>query len=406
MKNILFLLMVLLGFGCTSIKLKQHVFPEPVDTFDKEISYQKKQKITHNGVSVDNLFDGARMNDFIQINDTTFRVIVSPENFPINESAYFGFRIQAENKKEIDLEIQYTEHEHRYIPKLSTDGINWTPMDTLAFDTLKAKNIATLQLQIDKKPLYVCGQELMTSSNAREWSSAMATRPFVTMGVAGQSKLDREILFFDIDQNPRDKKDAVVIFSRLHPPEVTGYMAMQAYVETILDTTALSKLFREKYRVLVYPMLNPDGVDLGHWRHNTGGIDLNRDWSYYRQKEVSVVANHVVEKVKEKKNKVVIGLDFHSTQEDIYYTLTDNRQSSVFGFKDIWLEGIDDAFMDYTPLDGPFDLGTPITKGWFYLQFGAEGITYEVGDETPRDFVKMKAKVAAKEMMKLLVLRN
>lgn len=406
MKYTFFLWVILIGISCSRINLKEHNFPEPVDTNDQIITLQKKQAITHNGVTVDNLFDGARMNGFVQINDTTFRVKVEPENIPINASSYFGFRIQSNQRRKIDLEIEYAEHIHRYVPKLSYDGKYWKAMDTLSFDTLKAGNLATLELNIDRQPLFVCGQELMTSSDNREWINDMAIRSDVEMGVAGQSKLGREILYFDIDQNTRKKKDAIVIFSRLHPPEITGYIAMKSYVETILDTSKLSQLFREKYRILVYPMVNPDGVDLGHWRHNAAGIDLNRDWAFYRQKEVEVVANHVVKKVQAKKNKVVLGLDFHSTQEDIFYTLTDNRQSSIFGFKDIWLESIDNKFNDYSPKDGAYDLNTPITKGWFYLQFDAEGITYEVGDETPREFVKEKARVAAQEMMKLLVLRK
>lgn len=402
----LFLLLGLLLPSCGSIKLKDHVFPEPVDTSSKEINYQEKTSYRFDGVYVDNMFDGARMNGFQQINDTTFRVIVSPENTPINSSAYFGFRIQSEKPRSIDLEIEYTHHEHRYIPKLSYDGVNWTAMDSTQFDTLKSPKLATLRLDVDKRKLFVCGQELQTSTHAKEWSLNLTkNNSFVKQSVAGQSTLDRDILFLDIDQFSKKDKEAVVIFSRLHPPEVSGYIAMQAYVEELLRDTPLSNLFRKRYRILVYPMINPDGVDLGHWRHGPGGIDLNRDWAYYRQKETKTVAEHCLKEVKRLNNKVTVGLDFHSTQKDIYYTLTPNRKSSVFGFKDIWLQGIDDAFPNYEPLDGPNDLNKPITKGWFYLQFGAEGITYEVGDETPRSFVKDKAAVAAREMMKLLVLR-
>jgi len=406
MKNTFIILAITFLFSCSSIKLKEHVFPEPVDTSPIPIEMQEKRSITHDDVTVDNLFDGARMNDFVRINESTYRVVVSPENFPINGSAYFGFRIKSDTKRDIDLEISYTKHNHRYVPKLSYDGINWSAMDSMSFDTLKGSQLATLRLSIDERPLYVCGQELMTSSNAKSWSDMISKYSGTKQEVAGKSRLGRDILFIDINEKPVKEKEAVVVFSRMHPPEISGYMAMQSFVETIMDDSELSQLFRERFRILVYPMINPDGVDLGHWRHSAGGVDLNRDWAYYRQTEVKVVAEHVLKKVKEDKNKVVLGLDFHSTQKDIYYTLTDNRPSSIFGFKDIWLESIDDTYPDYTPIDGANDLNKPITKGWFYLQFGAEGITYEVGDETPRDFVKSKGATAAKEMMKLLVLRE
>jgi len=47
-------------------------------------------------------------------------------------------------------------------------------------------------------------------------------------------------------------------------------------------------------------------------------------------------------------------------------------------------------------------LNQPISKGWFFKQFGAEGIVYEIGDSTPRDFIKRKGEVSAVSMMDIL----
>ena len=384
-----------------------HVLPQPEDTHDRPVTYQDKKTFKLNDVFVSNDFEGARMNSFELVNDSIYRVIVSPENTPINASSYFAFKIWSLQKQKIELEILYTEHTHRYWPKLSTDDVNWIAIDSMNFDTLKAGNIATLHLEISEKVLTVAGQELMTSSDNKQWiDSLKQTHPeAIDVQVIGDSREGRPIYFMDIHEGSSQNKPAIVVFSRLHPPEVTGYMAMQSFVETLLDTTILSSTFKEKFRILVYPMINPDGVDLGHWRHNTGGVDLNRDWSHYRQKEIKTVAFHLTQLVRKSKNDVVLGIDFHSTQEDLYYTFTDNRRSKIYNFKDLFMQGIDDAFVDYVPDDQPYDLNQPITKAWFLLEFNAESITYEVGDETPRDFVKAKASVAAKEMMKLLVLR-
>lgn len=405
--RLLFLSLVIVVFlgSCktTSLLPKQHTFPEPVDTSSKPIELQEKKTYAINGVFASNEFNGARLNDFTQINDSTYRATILPENEPINESAYFGFQIWSENERDIDLELYYPKHEHRYIPKLSYDGDNWEYMDTLLFDTLKGPDLASLNLTIDKRRLYVTGSELQTSEYNKIWSEKIAAYPGAKMSVAGKSKLGRDLLFVEICEGEVKDKEAIAIISRQHPPEVSGYMAMQSFVETIMEDTPLSKMFRQKFRVLVYPMVNPDGVDLGHWRHSAGGIDMNRDWGKYIQEEPKVIVNHMTKTLRENNNSLLIGFDFHSTQEDVLYTLSDDLKSKVYGFKDIWVQALDEQ--NFNPNDEPYSLNQPISKGWFLLEHNAEGITYEVGDEVPRDYVKAKAKAAAKEMMKLLVLR-
>lgn len=269
---------------------------------------------------------------------------------------------------------------------------------------MKAGNIATLKLDLDAQKLYVAAQELRPSSYTKKWIRGLKSKhTFIKSATVGQSKLGRDIDYMDIGEGSPHRKPTLLIFSRTHPPEITGYMAMEHYVEEILADTPLSNNFRKKYRIMVYPLINPDGVDLGHWRHNAGGIDLNRDWSTFEQEETKVVAQHAVASAKEHKNEVVLGMDFHSTQEDVIYTHTDNRQSSIHPYKDLWIQALEDDAIGLHPNEEAYDLGKPMTKGWFYLQFGAEGIIYEVGDDTDRDFLKYKAEVAAREMMKLLV---
>lgn len=62
----------------------------------------------------------------------------------------------------------------------------------------------------------------------------------------------------------------MMVIGRLHPPEVTGQFALQAFVESLCMDSETAKKFRKEYTVYVVPMMNPDGVDNGHWRHNTG----------------------------------------------------------------------------------------------------------------------------------------
>ncbi len=385
---------------------KDHEFPKPVDTRDHPIEMQIHKTYHVNGVYADNEFEGARLNNFEAINDSTFKATIAPENFPINMSAYYGMRLRADRDRAITVQLHYTQHEHRYVPKISSDGIYWHALDSTRFDTLQGSNICAVKLDVGVRPLYLCAQEIKASPQIKQWCQEIAGHEDVRFSVVGKSKLGRDMYFIDISQGDLEKKPTIVIVSRQHPPEVTGYLAMEAFVEEILADNVLSRAFRAKYRIMVFPLMNPDGVDEGHWRHNAGGIDLNRDWSHYNQPETRTVADFVVSSIVEHNSEVILGLDFHSTQEDVFYTLPDHRRSMIYPFKDMWITGLEQSIGgDFDANDEPGDINSPITKFWFYLQFGAEGITYEVGDETPRDFIQTKGIAAAQEMMQLLVLK-
>ena len=401
-----FLSVSILLVGCNRYTASTFNFPNPVDTTDHPIKMQVKKTYEIDGVFADNEFEGARLNDFQQIDKNTFRAVIEPENFPINHSPHYAFRIWSNTSRTIELELHYTKHKHRYYPKLGFDGETWEEIDSSNFRLSTDSIHSVLTINLQKEKLYVVAQELRTSKHTKAWCQQQAKHSNVRFSTMGKSKLGRDLFLLDIYNGDFKKKDVIVIMSRQHPPEVTGYMAMEAFVEELLENNNLSNAFREKYRVLVFPLMNPDGVDLGHWRHNAGGIDMNRDWAFYHQPENRQVANFIVETSKKNKNDVILGLDFHSTGKDVFYTFDESLVAEeIPKFNDYWIPAIDDA-LDFKTREAPSGLNQPITKTWFYTQFKASSITYEVGDHTPRDFIVKKGSVAAKEMMKLLIFRE
>ena len=361
-------------------KATTYDFPDPVDTKTREITYQEKKIFTdeETGVSVRNDFPAARVNDFQHVRGNLFELKIEPENHPINMSPWYAFKIWSNEKKRIWVQFTYEHGVHRYIPKLSKDGETWKPIDQEHF-TFITEGSAVMNIEVSADTLWVAGQEIMDSRRVGEWCEGLAKDERISFSVAGKSAQDRDLYFMDINNGKTKKKDIIAIISRQHPPEVTGFLALQAFLDEIL-TNAQSAAFLKKYRVLVYPLMNPDGVDNGHWRHNTGGIDLNRDWAYYNQPETHQVADHMVNQVKISKARVVLGLDFHSTQKDVFYTLPDDEpKSHIHGFKKPWLAGIEASIqangMAYELNEGPSGIGQPVSKGWFYTQFKAEGVT-------------------------------
>ena len=404
-KLLLFSTLLLVILSCRSTyTAKPYDFPKPVDTKTKAISLQEKKvySLQKEGVSADNLFDGARLNNFQHLSQDTFQATISPENKPINLSAYYAFRLWSSTPKDIVVELNYTYGFHRYPPKISKDGKNWQVIDSLQVQLATDSINAFVRLSLNTDTLWVAAQELQTSADVTQWCQVQAKQSDVIFHSIGKSKLGRSLPMLEILEGSPKGKDIIAILSRQHPPEVTGYFAMQAFIEEILADKPLSNNFRKKYHLLVYPLMNPDGVDLGHWRHSAGGIDLNRDWAYYNQPENLQVANSIVKIARTNKAKVILGLDFHSTWYDIFYT---NKQpaKNLPQFKDYWLGGIKNALSDLEIKERPSNIGGPVSKNWFLTQLDAEGITYEIGDNTPRNLIKVKGTTSAIEMMQLLI---
>ena len=73
MKQIIFFfsISILIFSSCKSYQAKTYDFPKPVDTTDKPIERQTKKQYSfpQQGVYADNLFDGARLNDFMFIQE-------------------------------------------------------------------------------------------------------------------------------------------------------------------------------------------------------------------------------------------------------------------------------------------------------------------------------------------------
>lgn len=403
---------IILGLSCNSTqnyqqyKANTYDFPSPVDTKDHSINIQKKRIFgeQEDGVFASNKFDGARLNEFVKVNDTLYKASIFPENQPINDSPWYAFKLWSNNSKNIYVELNYSTSKHRYFPKLSRNGKAWQKIAMDDFVYMGDSTRARLKIEVGPDTLWVAAQEIITSKMVANWGKKLESEKRVSLKIIGKSRQERPLLFMDITQGKKSNKETIVLLCRQHPPEVTGYLAMQAFVQELLDNSK-SSLFFKKYRVMIYPLLNPDGVDMGHWRHNAGGVDLNRDWAYYHQPEVRQIANHIVSEVKNSNNEVIIGIDFHSTWHDVYYTLAkDEITTSIPSFRDQWFNAIEAELGDnYQINEVASGLGTPVAKGWFFTQFGAEGITYEVGDSTPREFIKKKGKVSAQALINVLL---
>ncbi|MGY8923848.1 MAG: M14 family metallopeptidase [Flavobacteriales bacterium] len=388
--------------GCASAP--EVLFKDRVDTETKSISYQQKRTFifAESGVSFSNQFEGARLNAVDQLNDSTYIVFIQPENEPINHSPFYAFNVWSSSAKEITLKFKYPgKYKHRYIPKIKSNGV-WSVADSLNFQY--DENFSSLKLQINAIAKTVSGQELHTSSIVYSWVDQLieGKESFVRSKTIGKTRLKRPFRVLDIYKGTAKNKPVLVLLTRQHPPEVTGYFAFQAFLSTILEENKLSTSFLEHYRILAFPLMNPDGVDLGHWRHNAGGVDTNRDWSFYHQPEIKITVDYITQVLKKNNSKLVLGLDFHSTWYDVFYTNKERESTSFPEFLPKWFSSLEHHIPDYKVNEQSSNSTKPVSKGWFLYGHNAVGVTYEIGDDTPRDRIQLIGEESAKAMMRIL----
>ncbi|MBA4146925.1 MAG: succinylglutamate desuccinylase/aspartoacylase family protein [Verrucomicrobia bacterium] len=354
------------------------------------------------GIRFNNDFPGARLNECSQVGSNQFRILILPENAPVNNSPWFAFQVVAKRPTTVTVTLAYEKGKHRYHPKISHDGKTWTMLGANAYHRDREKNEAALTFKVGPKPVWIAAQEMIGGKELTAWMNGLSKRKFVEKSLVGKSMQGRAIEQLEIGSG--SSSNYVFIIGRQHPPEVTGSFGLMSFTETIAGNSSVAQNFRKHFSTIVIPLLNPDGVEHGHWRHNMGGVDLNRDWNKFDQPETTLVRDHLVKIGSPTGARVFLMLDFHSTGNDIFYTQTDAQKTFPEDFTKNWLAAIQGRFPDYKVVrSGSHDPRGNTSKVWGFMQFGAACITYELGDNTDRKRIRQITSGAAEEMMKMFL---
>lgn len=337
-------------------------------------------------------FAAGRMDECIRTGENEYLITLVPENTPINSSPWYAFKIQAEQITDIIITMKVQGDKHRYPPKISRDGKSWQLQDY----QLKGERLI-MKVKAAPQPVTISAQEIINNQYYVDWAEELTAQSAFTQSILGLSTQGRPI--YKIESRDENTNEWVVILGRQHPPEVTGALALFPFVETLLSDSELSKYFLRKYNVLVIPNINPDGVHAGNWRSNANGKDLNRDWNDFSQIETQLI-NDYLQGLVAQGQKIKFAVDFHSTKNDIFYTMPVDYGVESSYFVKHWLGELDRQMPNFDvvlrPGNNP-DLG--VSKQYFSDQFGVHAITYEMGDNTDRIKIKRIAFKSANILM-------
>lgn len=379
--------------------------PNVTDTQDREVKPQYRRIIgTGNPtVWVSNQFEGARLNDFYALNDSTFEIYIEPENSPINNSPWYAFSIWSDTARTALLRLNYNNASHRYVPKISiNDSLFSIDQNATIYDS--AEKALEFKIQLAPEPKTISAQVITNSEYYENWLSKVTDNSFSSLTEIGKSKLGNSIKELTIDEVEKGKDAGVLILlSRQHPPEVSGFLASQYFIEELVSDSKLATEFRSEFIIRAFPLINIDGVLNGHWRHNAAGVDLNRDWENFNQPETQAVRDALFPILNTPSKKVYYGIDFHSTNENIFYPIEESVQTFPDNLTQRWFSFVEKDNPDIKFVSEEFDTSSPISKNWIYKTFGADAVTYEVADEMPRKDIEQVSKSAVQSLMKLLL---
>jgi len=333
--------------------------------------------------------------------DGSFTLKLVPEDRPpINPSAWYAFRASGEAGETVRVTLTMDHGYARYWPKISDDGKNWAriPEDFVSGRERRSKEMS-FRFKLQSAQTWVAGQEIIDSETYDRWLEDLDAVEDVDVSLLAPSQEGRPVF---IAQTP-DKPEFILMIGRQHPPEVTGAIGMKVFLDTVFSNSELALRFRERFKLGVVPLMNPDGLANGHWRHSAGDKDMNRDWGPFDLPETQAVMRWI-EDLEESGHELKLVMDFHSTWEDLFYTPPIVEEP--LDFSSAWLAASRERLPGFPFKHVPStNLKQPNAKNYFYRSRGIPAVTYECGDETDREAIRDAAVVFAEELMREMLAR-
>ncbi|VEV54657.1 zinc-carboxypeptidase, putative [Plasmodium vinckei vinckei] len=127
-------------------------------------------------------------------------------------------------------------------------------------------------------------------------------------------------------------KEIIFLTCRVHPGETNASYAMHGFLSFIISNNIYANILRKNYIFIIIPMLNIDGVILGHNRFCSNGFDLNRQWDkpiYYLHPTI-YTAKSLLKNLQKNNNKIIFYCDFHGHSSKYNCFLFGNSGTRTF----------------------------------------------------------------------------
>jgi len=349
---------------------------------------------------IDTNFDGGEVDECIFTSPDSVELTFRPEDPSVIDAfTWFAFRVTTVEPGDITITLRFPAAYARYWPKISKDGRDWQRTAEDDVKLLDGGKHLQLRAHVGESGLWISAQELLTLEFYENWFTELASNEEIETAVIGSSVQGRPIHLVQT----ADKPEAILFLGRQHPAEVPGALAMREFMDVVLGDSELARRFRDRFTILIVPLINPDGVVNGNSRHNAASTDLNRDWGPFVQPETRSVAKFLAE-LDEQQVRLRLMLDFHATKMSptmLFYTQIPEEPTDPLLFADNWLAAVHDRIGHYEFIhDARASSDQFNSKNYFFRRYGIPSITYELGDIVDRNDIPEYTSVFVEEMMR------
>jgi zinc carboxypeptidase/carboxypeptidase M14-like protein len=276
-----------------------------------EIPEQKITK-TLQGITFDSNYDNGSLDDVAENGTDRFSCTIYVEPGELGTRKYwFRFKMTGVAGRNIILDITHTENP---IPVISLDGKKWRRMTAKEAPTTSRVELSfTGDQDFAEIAFFFPSGVNETYSKVNEY---IRRDDDFTSKIIGQSFQGRDMWITCItDASTSDsEKHRVWMHSRAHAGEVTSTLTMLGFMDMATEDSYLGRYLRKHIIFNVVPLLNIDGVSLGHTRWDSRGIDPERQWN--NPTRIPEVEN-LWKKVNEfmaGDNPIEVALNMHSTK--------------------------------------------------------------------------------------------
>lgn len=345
-------------------------------------------------------FEGASNSDCLRTGPSSFELLIKPEALPINSSAWYAFDIVAKTTSQVVITLKYAEASHRYHPVTSVENGEWTKLSDDEVTVSDEGKQAVITLQVTRSKIRVAAQELFNASDRARWFENFASRTRLPLRTIGLSR-DGHAIYGITTLSKSSQTPLVIILGGQHPPEVPGTLGLRAFLDELFSSTTDPILF-DRFKFMIVPDINPDGINRGYWRFNAGLTDMNRDWGPFKHPETQAVKALLDQLVASGAVPILL-LDFHATRETVLYTPPEENDLLPSHFTTKWMQRMNQSGVEPPRRQGASNPHLPTAKSWFPVTYSAPGITVEFADEMDRMELERTARMLADTLSDVLL---